>query len=847
MQGAKTSSQSSIPFAAASRPQSRPASTSQRPAAAQPQRPASSTTRASGTKGGGSKLFLILIAAVVLIFGGKGLLGGDDGMPSSTENTANVVSSVLGGDNGSSSLGGLGNLLSSFMGSSGTSAYDFSGSLGGSTDYFSSLLGGLTASSGFSSSDMYSSVAPTTVATSGSSQKPDTTVAKGARDKFTTIQGRQKDIITLMVYMCGTDLESQNGMGTADLKEMMKATIGDNVNLIVYTGGCRQWRNNVISSSVNQIYQIKNGQLLCLEKDMGSAAMTKPSTLSSFIRYCAKNFPANRYDLIFWDHGGGSLSGYGHDEKNTSAGSMTLAGINTALKDGGVQFDFVGFDACLMATVENGLMLSQYADYMIGSEETEPGVGWYYTNWLTKLSANTSMKTVDLGKLIVDDFIDVCNQQCRGQGTTLSVVDLAELQATVPSELTAFSIDANDMIQNNEYATVSKARQNTREFAASSRIDQIDLIHFAKNLGTKEGEELAEALDGAIKYNRYSGGMSNAYGLSIYFPYKKTSGVNQAASTYAAIGMDAEYLRCIQEFASMEVSGQAVSSGYSPYSAGMYGNTSSYSSGVLSGLLGSLAGGNSYASSGSSMDMMDMLGSLFSGGSGSLSFFGGRTLNAEKAASYLEKHQLDASALVWNLDSQGAYITLADEQWEQVSTLLMNVFYDDGKGYVDLGMDNLFELDGNTLLGNYDGTWLSINGQPAAYYYLDTVENGDEYAITGYVPVMLNGSRANLLLVFDSERPEGYIAGAQPVYQNGETETCAKTLINIGAGDKLDFLCDYYSYDGTYQNSYYLGETMILGTDIEISNTPVGEGACRVTWCFTDLYQNQYWTPALTL
>jgi hypothetical protein len=64
--------------------------------------------------------------------------------------------------------------------------------------------------------------------------------------------------------------------------------------------------------------------------------------------------------LIFWDHGGGSISGYGYDEKNAYAGSMNLAGLNTAFRDGGVKFDFIGFDACLMATMETALMLDEH-------------------------------------------------------------------------------------------------------------------------------------------------------------------------------------------------------------------------------------------------------------------------------------------------------------------------------------------------------------------------------------------------------------------------------------------------------------------------------------------------------
>ena len=107
-------------------------------------------------------------------------------------------------------------------------------------------------------------------------------------------------------------------------------------------------------------------------------------------------------------------------------------------------------------------------------------------------------------------------------------MDLAELSATVPKELKEFSIDTNNLIQNKEFKKVSVARSKTREFAQHAGIDQIDLIHFARNMNTSESLELAEALQGAIKYNRTGGGISNAYGLSIYFPYKKTGNVSKA-------------------------------------------------------------------------------------------------------------------------------------------------------------------------------------------------------------------------------------------------------------------------------------------------------------------------------
>ena len=147
-----------------------------------------------------------------------------------------------------------------------------------------------------------------------------------------------------------------------------------------------------------------------------------------------------------------------------------------------------------------------------------------------------------------------CAAKCRGQGTTLSMVDLAEFAAAVPDKMTKFADSISELLKNKEYQTVSAARNGAREFASSSKIDQVDLVHLAENMGNSEGKELAKAIRSAVKYNRTSSGMTNAYGVSIYFPYKRTSYVDSAVRTYDQIGMDASYSRCIREFASLEVS-----------------------------------------------------------------------------------------------------------------------------------------------------------------------------------------------------------------------------------------------------------------------------------------------------
>ncbi len=772
------------------------------------------------TRGGRGSLLPVLIVLAVLLFGGgtglSSLFGSSGSLPES-----GYVESVPSTGSQSSSSG-------SQSGQSGQSGY--AGLLPGTQSAQTALSGWTAPSTGWSGENNTGVL--------------NRSVDSAAREKFTKLRGNGQDHVTIMVYMCGTDLESRSAMATRDLMEMTAATLSDSVDLLVYTGGCSSWQNRVISSSYNQIYRIESGGLRCLKERAGTGSMTDPATLVSFLEFCRDNYPADRYELILWDHGGGSLSGYGYDQKHASSGSMSLASLESALKKVGMQYDFIGFDACLMATVENAAMLSRYADYLIASEETEPGVGWYYTDWLTKLSADPSMSTLDIGKQIVDDFVATCAKQCSGQPTTLSVVDLSELGQTLPEDLSAFSQSLKTLITDGDYKTVSTARSGSREFATSSTIDQIDFVDFAQRLDTAEGRELCKALLSAVKYNRTSTRMTNAYGLSVYFPMRKLSSVSKAVKTYDALGMDEDFTDCIREFASMETSGQVAASGsgaaLNPYAS----------------LFESFAGGSTSTQSGA--DITDLLSAFLGGGSSAgfdSSFFTGRALgDAEGTAQYLADNSFNGAALLWESDGQGGYaLSLDEEQWSLVTQLDMNLFYDDGEGYVDLGLDNLFSFDeSGRLVPDTEGTWISINDQPVAYYHTDTTEDGDSYTISGRVPALLtlpgeeDAQLVDLILVFSDETPGGIVAGARPVYGSDETDTLARGLIELEDGMTLQFLCDFYSYEGEYQDSYPLGKPLTVEGELRVSDTYLGgSGSALILYRFTDIYDQSYWTPVL--
>ncbi|MBQ1377982.1 MAG: hypothetical protein IIY77_08415, partial [Lachnospiraceae bacterium] len=786
----------------------------------------------SSSSGGGRKgsLLILIIAAIALFFLWKSCSGGSQNQPvtpvpatsasnysptspsvsptvptAPSENTGFNVGTPVSGSGLSSVLSGLG--LSNLLGGTGTGSFNLSGETA-------------SASSAWSAGNNIGVL--------------NQEVAAGAAKKRTKLLGNGRDVVTVMVYMCGTDLESKYQMGTLDLQEMLSASSNPNLNLIVYTGGCSKWQNNVVSSQHNMAFQIRDGKINMLVENAGNPSMTNPDTLTEFIKYCDQNFPANRNMLILWDHGGGSISGYGYDEKYARQGAMSLDNVEKALKNANVEFDIIGYDACLMATYETAHVASKFADYMIASEESEPGVGWYYTPWLDALAKNTSMSSLEIGKNIIDGFVDECGRKCPGQATTLSLIDLAEF-SSIQDDLDIFSGATNTAV-NSDFKQVASSRAASHEFGKGNRLDQVDLVDLAARLNTSEATAFATKILSAIKYNRTSAGITNAYGLSIYFPMANSTYVDQAVKLYKKIGLKDSYIKLVQNYASMQVSGQATSNyamssgldlssilggggssasasslsglgGSSLLSSGLLNmlgggsnaSSSSLSGGDISGLLGSLLGGGT---SSNGLDLGSLIGGL---GSSNTGFFSGRDLSNEQTGAYLAAGNLfDAANLNWKEDdSEHLYITMPDSQWKLVTDLALSMYYDDSEGYIDLGIDNVysFDKDGN-LLAPENAQWMTVNGQFVAYYYENGAYNGEEYIITGYIPALLNGEQVRLIAVFDNEHPEGYIAGAQPVYKNGETELQAKSLMAISEGDKIEFIADYYTYDGKYEDSY---------------------------------------------
>ena len=175
--------------------------------------------------------------------------------------------------------------------------------------------------------------------------------------------GEEQDDYTVMIFLNGSDLESTYdtetkalaGNATKDLNEMIAGySSNSSINVIVQTGGTKKWANDYVDPSLTQRFELVDGEFVEMES-LPPQNVGYKKTLSDFITWGSRNYPADKYALILWNHGAGPVGGYGVDELSDfdSLGLEELRGALTTAKDKtGITFDLIGFDACLMASVE---------------------------------------------------------------------------------------------------------------------------------------------------------------------------------------------------------------------------------------------------------------------------------------------------------------------------------------------------------------------------------------------------------------------------------------------------------------------------------------------------------------
>ena len=328
--------------------------------------------------------------------------------------------------------------------------------------------------------------------------------------------------LTLMVYMTGSDLESAFGAATSDIHEMRTSGFDSSqINVVVMTGGSQQW-SMAMDAGQTVILELRGKRMRMLDSrpalNMGDA-----DTLSGFLHFCVEQFPAEEYALILWDHGGGPMEGVCYDQI-FGMDQLTLRELKTALENSPFSRDnplaWIGFDACMMASVETALCCGDYSRCMIASQETEPSTGWDYS---FLRFAGDDVSGIGIGRHIIDAYMAASDSL---KPMTLSCVDLEKIPSVIQAMDFLFS-DLADLLSAQSFSDLSNYRRDAKSFgqiATLSDYDLVDLWHLSELYGASEKADilnravhLRDALEQAIVYN--GSNQENAHGLSVYAPY----------------------------------------------------------------------------------------------------------------------------------------------------------------------------------------------------------------------------------------------------------------------------------------------------------------------------------------
>ena len=382
---------------------------------------------------------------------------------------------------------------------------------------------------------------------------------------------------TILVYLAGDNNLDEDG--ARDIAEMAKVGSNDDINIIAQF-------DRAGAAGTQRFYITKGGGY---EKDgienLGETNTGDPNILVDFLEWGIAEYPAERYMAVLWNHG----SGWNEDEvydkalklrpdKKTLTPKMkssfrekkirktmfsttideilkqkpAVRGIlyddeskdfidNAEMKKvlakaarslPGKRFDIIGFDACLMNTIEVDFQLRDIAKVIVGSEETEPGAGWPYDKILGALAKDPDMSPEDFGKAIVDSYIRSYDRGVNSEPVTMSAVNLDKID-DVMSGINKWAMALKKNITKKDaFYNVLQCGEVVQKFYYQTYKDTFD---FAKLMNEsskiKEIQAASEALmdvlepgddNFVIASKTLTPNMANAHGVSIYFPGRQS-------------------------------------------------------------------------------------------------------------------------------------------------------------------------------------------------------------------------------------------------------------------------------------------------------------------------------------
>lgn len=617
---------------------------------------------------------------------------------------------------------------------------------------------------------------------------------------------------TVFVYMCGSDLESENGLASGDIEEMIAGSQSENVKFVIQTGGAGAWADTYgISAEKTQRYVVTGGEISLIE-EKESVNMGKEDVLVDFLGWGIENYAAAKMGLIFWNHGGGSISGVCFDELNEND-SLSLEEIDTALTSiydkMTDKFAFIGFDACLMATVETANMLVPHADYMFASEETEPGYGWDYTEIAGFMESNPTADTAELGKTVADSFMASCEAIGAGGEATLSITDLSRIDELVKAVNDAAEemndISSDPALLANAVRSIYTVRAYGSNNDTEGYTNMVDLgSMIAATVSGDKADKVMSALEKAVVYNIYGEDKDGSTGLSTYYPFG-VSGSTELA-TFGKVCVSPYYMTFVDRIA---------------YGA-QNGSTDGYS-----GEKTWLADGAVYWSDGDYSDY-ESNWEHYNNKTDNMGFCGDKS-----------SVQIDVGPV---LDDEGTfYFNVTDDTINNLASVNCSVYrVDEETGeLIEFGVDQSTKVDFSSGLveDNFSGQWYMIENNLIPMFIVE--KNGNSSVYTS--PVKLNGKETNLRIAMtqDGNAYDITVLGTwDGVNENGES---ARSVVPLKEGDVIVPIFNTYDSEGNFAGKAEGDECTYSGDNmIEFVNLPAGD--YRYSFVINDIYGNVCYT-----
>ena len=622
------------------------------------------------------------------------------------------------------------------------------------------------------------------------------------RKQIETASRSDDGVWTIFVYLCGTDLETDSGMGTDDLEEMAKSSPSDKVRFVVQTGGTEEWTEDDVDTDKTDRFLVQNGEITKVdEKKLTN--MGTPDTLADFLVWGTSNYSSEHMGLVLWNHGGGSITGVCFDEKYDQD-SITLMEMDAALLKASEtskrKFDFIGYDACLMGTVEVANVLATYADYMFGSEEMEPGSGWDYTAIGNFLSKNPDSDTEALGKVVCDSFYESNVKADDEELTTLAVIDLSKIDNLILN----FNSFAKNMYDAGEDASnladMIRGIEEVDNFGGNNKTEgytnMVDMggICDACSAYADGADKVNQALDAAIVYQVTGSTHPDVSGLSMYYPLS-IQGSNEL-SLFSKVSVSPYYVSFVDRLGKTV----ATSESFDDYTPDQWFEDDEWEYGELSD--------DSY------WDYLDDY----------------EQTGESPYITFDEEPAVDENGtLGFKLDENG--IDNAADIYALVYELS-----DDGEDIIEIGetIDIQGDWDTGRFYDNFDGYWLSLpDGQNLATYIADST---DDYVVYTS-PILLNGEETNLRMRQYYEDGRVEIEGAWDGIN--EAGAASRDIIKIESGDKITPV--YYAYDlDTFDEAAYEGAEYEVRGTLEINYEYLAVGEYYYAFNIDDIYGDYY-------